>query len=99
MAALGNSSGWLGNHKRNAVKYFFLMLSALFCQHALADVTVQDDAGNSITLKHTAQRVVSLAPHATELLFAAGGGERIVGVLSHSEIPPQMQVASIATLD
>ena len=87
MAALGNSSGWLGNHKRNAVKYFFLMLSALFCQHALADVTVQDDAGNSITLKHPAQRVVSLAPHATELLFAAGGGERIVGVLSHSDFP------------
>lgn len=87
MAALGNGPGWLGNNKRNAVKYFFLMLSALLCQHALADVTVQDDAGNSITLKHPAQRVVSLAPHATELLFAAGGGERIVGVLSHSDFP------------
>jgi len=34
-------------------------------------------------------RIVSLAPHATELLYAAGAGERVVGVLSTSDWPPE----------
>jgi iron complex transport system substrate-binding protein len=33
------------------------------------------------------QRVISLAPHATELLFAAGGGARIVGTVAYSDYP------------
>lgn len=35
-----------------------------------------------------AQRIISLAPHLTELLFAAGAGERIVGVSAWSDYPP-----------
>jgi iron complex transport system substrate-binding protein len=35
-----------------------------------------------------ARRIVSLAPHATELLFAAGAGAQVVGVVSHSDYPP-----------
>ncbi|GAA4341960.1 cobalamin-binding protein [Pigmentiphaga soli] len=33
------------------------------------------------------QRVVSLAPHLTEMLFAAGAGARVVGVDQHSDYP------------
>ena len=58
-------------------------------QTAAAAVTARDDAGNVITLAQPAQRVVSLAPHATELLFAAGAAERVVGVLSHSDFPAE----------
>src|SRR5208282_1220645 len=36
-----------------------------------------------------ARRIVSLAPHATELLFAAGAGDRIVGVLAPADWPPE----------
>jgi len=50
-------------------------------------VTATDDAGNAVTLARPAQRIVSLAPHATELLFAAGAGERVVGVVAHSDWP------------
>ncbi|MDI9654403.1 cobalamin-binding protein, partial [Burkholderia cenocepacia] len=39
-----------------------------------ADVSTRDDAGNTVTLPAPAQRVISLAPHATELVYAAGGG-------------------------
>ena len=52
-----------------------------------ATVTATDDAGNVVTLARPAQRIVSLAPHATELLFAAGAGARIVGVVAHSDWP------------
>ena len=52
-----------------------------------ADVTVLDDTGQSITLKQPARRIVSLAPHVTELLFAAGAGEFVIGVDSYSDYP------------
>jgi len=35
-----------------------------------------------------AQRIVSLAPHLTELLFEIGAGPRIVGTVSYSDYPP-----------
>jgi len=40
-------------------------------------------------LDKPAERIVSLAPHATELLYAAGAGDRVVGVLSTSDWPPE----------
>lgn len=55
---------------------------------AMAAISVQDDAGNTVTLQKPAQRVVTLAPHVTELVFAAGGGSRIVGTVSYSDFPP-----------
>jgi iron complex transport system substrate-binding protein len=54
---------------------------------AAASVTARDDDGNAITLQQPARRVISLAPHVTELLFAAGGGDRIVGAVSYSDYP------------
>lgn len=50
-------------------------------------ITVQDDTGNRVTLAKPAQRVISTAPHITELLFAAGGGERVVGAMNFSDYP------------
>lgn len=35
-----------------------------------------------------AQRVVTLAPHATEMVFEAGGGELVVGTVRYSDHPP-----------
>ena len=49
-----------------------------------------DDAGTTVTLAAPALRIVSLAPHATELLYAAGAGERVVGVLATSDWPPEV---------
>ena len=48
---------------------------------------VLDDLGNAVILARPARRIVSLAPHATELLFAAGGGARIVGTVQYSDFP------------
>lgn len=54
---------------------------------ALAEVTVVDDSGRSLTLAQPARRIISLAPHITELLFAAGAGDRVVGVIDFSNYP------------
>ena len=65
------------------------LLAALLTSTAHAAVSVIDDAGNTVTLARPARRIVSLAPHVTELLYAAGGGDRIVGTVSYSDYPPQ----------
>jgi len=35
------------------------------------------------------QRIISLAPHITEMLYSAGGGDKIVGVVSYSDYPKE----------
>ncbi|MGO4763495.1 cobalamin-binding protein [Cupriavidus sp. 2KB_3] len=64
-------------------------VAALLTCPAHAAISVIDDAGNTVTLAQPARRIVSLAPHVTELLYAAGGGDRIVGTVSYSDYPPQ----------
>jgi iron complex transport system substrate-binding protein len=56
---------------------------------ANAGVQATDDRGEVVSLAMPARRIVSLAPHATELLFAAGAGERVVGVIATSDWPPE----------
>lgn len=53
-----------------------------------AGVTIRDDWGRTITLPRSPQRIVSLAPSVTEVLFAVGAGERVVGVTAWCNYPP-----------
>lgn len=56
-----------------------------------AEIAVQDDTGATLRLKAPAARIVSLAPHVTETLFAAGAGEKIVGAVDYSDHPEAAQ--------
>ena len=58
---------------------------------AAAEIRVTDDSGRSLTLQQPAQRIISLTPHMTELLFAAGAGGHIVGTVEYSNYPPAAQ--------
>lgn len=70
------------------------ILAAVMCgalaagQAWAAALEVVDDSGQRITLVGPARRIVSLAPHVTELLFAAGAGNRVVGRVDYSDHPP-----------
>jgi iron complex transport system substrate-binding protein len=55
---------------------------------ALAEVRVHDLDGHAVVLAQPARRIVSLAPHLTELLFAVGAGDSVVGTVAHSDFPP-----------
>lgn len=59
----------------------------MLCLPTQARIDIVDDAGNHIVLAGQAQRIISLAPHLTELLFAAGAGHRLVGVVEYSDYP------------
>jgi iron complex transport system substrate-binding protein len=52
-----------------------------------APVQATDDRGQLLQLKAPAKRVVALGPHLVELVFAAGAGERLVGVQRYSDHP------------
>jgi iron complex transport system substrate-binding protein len=69
------------------MKHLYLAAVAALSLHAQAAITVLDDDGNAVTLQKPAQRIVAMAPHVTELLFAAGGGAKIVGAVSYSDYP------------
>jgi iron complex transport system substrate-binding protein len=55
---------------------------------ARAELVFKDDSGQEVRLKAPARRIVTLAPHATELLYAAGAGDRLVGTVEYSDFPP-----------
>lgn len=67
---------------------FFAAAAVLFSMTVAATpLGVVDGSGARVTLKAPAQRIISLAPHTTELLFSAGAGERIVATVDYSDYP------------
>lgn len=68
-----------------------LWLALGVAQDATAQITVTDDLDRVVTLPTPAMRILSLGPHITENLFSAGAGDKVVGVVEHSDYPPQAQ--------
>jgi iron complex transport system substrate-binding protein len=66
-------------------------------------VSAVDSDGRRVSLERPAQRIVSLAPHATEQLFAGGAGGKLVAVSEYSDYPEEAKrlprVASSAGVD
>lgn len=50
-------------------------------------ITVTDDLGRKVTVNKLPQRIISLAPSITEILFALGLEDRIVGVTDYCDYP------------
>ena len=50
---------------------------------------VVDDLGRLVTINGTPQRIISLAPSNTEILFALGLGDEVVGVTMYCDYPPE----------
>ncbi|MDR0996299.1 MAG: cobalamin-binding protein [Zoogloeaceae bacterium] len=67
----------------------FLFFLGVFLALPASALTLIDDSGQPVTLARPASRIVSLAPTATELIYAAGAGDQLVGVVSFSDWPEQ----------
>lgn len=52
-------------------------------------ITLTDQSETAVTLAAAPERIVSLAPQHTELLFALGAGERVVGVTTYCNVPEE----------
>ena len=70
---------------------------------ASADKTLTDQLGRHVTVSDQPQRVISLAPSITEIVFALGQGHRLKGVTTYSDFPPEAlklpKVGSYVQLD
>ena len=53
-------------------------------------ITVTDEAGNAVTVPAEPERIVSLSPSHTEILFALGLGGRLVGTTTYCNYPPEV---------
>jgi len=62
---------------------------------ASAQISVTDDTGATVSLRQPARRIVTLAPHAAELVYAAGAGAAIVGVIRGSDYPEAIRTLPV----
>jgi iron complex transport system substrate-binding protein len=66
-----------------------VFVSAAWSSYGWASIFVTDARGVVVSLERPATRIISLAPHVTELLFAAGAGDSIIGAMEYSDYPPE----------
>jgi iron complex transport system substrate-binding protein len=54
-------------------------------------MTLNDDLGREVTIKALPERIISIAPSNTEILFALDLADRVVGVTDYCDYPPEAQ--------
>ena len=74
------------------MKKLFAAIACALAFNASAAITVLDDDGKPVTLQKPALRVIAMAPHATEIVYAAGGGDRLLAVVDYSDYPEQAKL-------
>lgn len=66
---------------------YLLLLGMLVGYQANAAIEVIDDNGDKLRLNSAANRIISLSPNTTEILFHIGAGDQIVGADEYSNYP------------
>lgn len=76
-------------HQTNVI--ILLLATILLCANAQADICVSDDSDAQLCIPKAAQRIIALSPGATELVYAAGAGDKLVAAVSFSDYPESAQ--------
>lgn len=86
--------------KRPLATFLFGLFSAtLFAETASTQpLCVVDDKQREVCMAQPATRIAALSPGATELIYAAGAGDKVVARVSFSDYPPEAkQVTSVGS--
>ena len=67
---------------------YLILVGLLACCQAHAAIEVIDDNGDKLSLISAANRIISLSPNTTEILFHVGAGSKVVGADEYSNYPP-----------
>lgn len=70
---------------------YLLLATVLVPASLLAEIRLTDDLDREVVLERPAERIVTLIPHATELMFDIGAGDRIVATVAYSDYPEAAQ--------
>lgn len=73
----------------NSFRYLVALLAVGQAAVVVAEVCATDDTGREVCLEQPATRIAALSPGATELVWAAGAGDKVVAVVSFSDYPEQ----------
>jgi iron complex transport system substrate-binding protein len=73
---------------RHAILFFSITI-VLVSVRLSPCATFEDDLGRKITLEQPPARIIPLAPSLTEILYFLGLGDRVVGVTTFSQYPPE----------
>jgi iron complex transport system substrate-binding protein len=109
----GGWSGWdtpltlaLFHQWRRGKNFFLILILFIFFSGSVSHaspLTFKDEVGREVTLSFPPQKIVSLAPNITEILFSLGLDEEIVGVSIHCNFPEKaknkVRVGSYISLD
>mgnify|MGYP000155973096 CR=1 FL=1 len=74
---------------------YLLALFVLLSASVSAEIVIEDDIGRELVLSKPAQRVISLAPHLTEVVYAVGGGDQMVATVAWSDFPEEAKALPI----
>ncbi|MFC1977144.1 ABC transporter substrate-binding protein [Chloroflexota bacterium] len=74
-----------------AVLSIFAACTAPADEAAPSTIEVTDQLGRTVKLDRTPQRIISLAPSNTEILFALGLADRLVAVTDYCNYPPEAE--------
>ena len=69
----------------------FLLAVSVGCDDTSQSPTIVDDMGREVIIDEIPQRIVSFGPSITEMLFALGLGNKVVGVCDFSNYPAGAQ--------
>ena len=74
--------------------FVFLGLCSITLGQVFASerLEVVDDLGNQVMLESPAVRIVSLAPHLTEILFELGVGDNVIATVSYADFPEEAKL-------
>lgn len=88
MAACGTDNGSDGAEKDNATEN---ANEGADVEEAVGafPVTITDDAGREVTIESEPESIVSIQASNTEILYALGVGDRMVGVSDYDNYPPE----------
>lgn len=70
----------------------FLVCLPILCSTPSYAITVIDQLGRQVRVPDHPQRIVAMAPSITEILFALGVAERLVGATQFSDYPPEAKI-------
>ena len=87
----------------NQCRFFIRVSLPIFVFFGLCSITlgqvfaserleVVDDLGNQVMLESPAVRIVSLAPHLTEILFELGVGDNVIATVSYADFPEEAKL-------